>query len=71
MLKKYIDDICNHRDLGYANARTMKIIARTIADVTQLRESRSAEDATRGVVTADDVSSFVWDGSFAPRKVGY
>lgn len=71
VLKKYIDDICNHRDLGYANARTMKIIARTIADVTQLRESRSAEDATRGVVTADDVSSFVWDGSFAPRKVGY
>lgn len=71
VLKAYIDDICRHRDMGYANARTMKIIARTIADITQLRESRSDDGAARGIVTADDVRSFVWDGSFAPRKVGF
>ena len=71
VLKTYISDICHYRDMGYANARTMKIIARTIADIAQLRESRSEEGATRGIVMADDVRSFVWDGSFAPRKVGF
>ena len=71
VLKTYISDICRYRDMGYANARTMKIIARTIADIAQLRESRSEEGATRGIVMADDVRSFVWDGSFAPRKVGF
>ncbi len=71
ILRTYIDGICNNREMGYANARTMKIIARTIADIAQLRESRDGAEAVMGVVTADDVESFVWDAATNPRKVGF
>lgn len=71
-LYRYIGGLCGDRELEYANARTMKILARSIAKIVALRESRSS-GCDKGAVLAADVASFVWQG--LPRagykKVGY
>ncbi len=70
IIKRYIAGLCSRRDLGYANARTMKLISRTIENNYLLRASRSNKPLG-GIVTAEDVAGFVWNEVSQPRRIGY
>lgn len=60
-MQQYIMHLCDNRNLGYANARTMKLLARSIANLTLLRESKqTGKVITKGIVQPQDVSGFVW-----------
>ncbi|MDL2227579.1 AAA family ATPase [Odoribacter sp. OttesenSCG-928-L07] len=73
-LENYISCLCEEKDLGYANARTMAMLAQSIIRITQLRESKDNSDK-KGVVIAEDVKSFTWKGAdykgHARRKIGF
>lgn len=61
VMLRYIGHLCENRSLGYANARTMKLLAHSIASLTLLRESKQTNnDSTKGTVQAEDVADFVW-----------
>ena len=59
ILREYIANLCTNRELSFANARTMKNLARAIFETLVLRLSESEEGNER-VVQACDVESFVW-----------
>ena len=67
ILRKYICDLCNNRETGFANARTMKLLARTISQIVILRISSS--DSAERIVLAEDVESFVWQKIYS--KIGF
>ena len=58
-MRSYIDALCSNRSLSFANARTMKHLARTIYEQVILRE---IEDKTspRKVVLLADVENYTW-----------
>jgi len=73
-LKKYIADMAADRHSGtsVANARTMKLLSRTIYEIVILRESRSASatlSLPRRTVCLCDVERFVWKSE--KKRVGY
>lgn len=72
VLERYIVRLCENRDLGYANARTMKIISRTIILRTYLRMSEQPKEQQAKRVTAEDVACFR-DSVIRPvrNRVGY
>lgn len=66
----YIQGMCSHRELGYANARTMKLISDAIAESYWLRVS-GCEDMDNGDVLWEDVKGFVWKGMPGEKRIGY
>ena len=69
IIAKYISQLCENRELGYANARTMKLLSRSIAGIALLRESKLDKEATKGKVIAQDVKGFIWKN--IKNKVGF
>ncbi len=67
ILIEYIHCLCKNRELGYANARTMKLLSQAIADLVLLRESK--QSSASGRVLAQDVKGFVWRNM--KRKIGF
>lgn len=65
-MSDYIKGLCSRRDLGYANARTMKVISDTLAE-RHLRDN-SKNDNT---ICINDVSSFVWNDSYKEKRIGF
>ena len=66
-MRNYIDQLCTNRTLSFANARTMKHLARTIYEQVILRASKDAS-SPRNRVTLEDVEGYNWQ---QPRKIGY
>lgn len=66
----YIHHLCKQRELGYANARTMKLLANAIVDKCLLRVSRLEETATKSVIW-EDVREFVWKQLKETKKIGF
>ncbi len=66
-IRKYIEALCENRNLSFANARTMKHLARTIYEQVILRASRDKK-SPRNKVLLEDVESYNWQ---QPRKLGY
>ena len=66
-MRAYIEALCSNRNLSFANARTMKLLARTIYEQVVLRESHD-KTSPRRVVLLEDVKSYNWQQS---RRLGY
>lgn len=66
---RYISNLCRQSKLGYANARTMKLISKSIASNYLLRMCEGTEGASR-IVTYEDVKPFVWKDS-ALSRIGF
>ena len=66
-MRAYIEALCTNRNLSFANARTMKLLARTIYEQVVLRESHD-KTSPRRVVLLEDVKSYNWQQS---RRLGY
>lgn len=66
-MRQYIGHLCANRNLSFANARTMKHLARTIYEQVILRASKD-KTSPRNVVTLADVEGYHWQ---QPRKIGY
>ena len=66
-IRKYIELLCENRTLSFANARTMKHLARTIYEQVILRTSRD-KSSPRNRVLLGDVEGYNWQQS---RKIGY
>lgn len=66
-MKKYIMDLCDNPETDFANARTMKHLARTINQIVVLRLSETGSD--NRTVLAEDVESFVWKKIYS--KIGF
>ena len=66
-IRNYIDSLCANKNLSFANARTMKHLARTIYEQVILRASRDKK-SPRNRVLLEDVESYNWQ---QPRKLGY
>ena len=69
IIREYIRNICAHRDLSFANARTMKNISRAIFEKVILRMSISAGPEDERIVLAEDADSFVWER--ISNKIGF
>lgn len=69
VMKKYIYGLCCEPELNYANARTMKIITRTIVQNVYLRLCDVAPEEQILVVEAADVDCFT--SVPVRRKIGY
>lgn len=73
IIRTYIGNLCQNRDLGFANARTMKNLSRAIFEAVLLRLSGAGKDTSEGsherVALACDVDSFVWNS--VKNKIGY
>lgn len=69
IMTEYIGHLCESRELGYANARTMKLLSNTIAGIALLRESRQIPAQAKGEVIAQDVEGFIWKNIW--KKVGF
>ena len=69
IIKKYISNLSSNRDLGFANARTMKNLSRAIFEAVLIRISSSGCADHERVAEAEDVSSFVW--SMTSNKIGF
>ncbi len=67
-MRAYIDDLCSNRDLSFANARTMKLLSRTIYDKMILRQSKCSSRPAN-VVQLEDVESYVWHKPYS--TIGY
>ena len=65
---KYIKEMFEDKGQAIANARTMKLLSRTIYQTIMLRESRNP-DIPRRTVCLCDVEKFVWKRTFT--RVGY
>ncbi|WP_303187840.1 AAA family ATPase [Phocaeicola coprocola] len=65
-MSDYIKGLCSRRDLGYANARTMKVISDTIIE-------RHLSDISKNdnSICINDVSSFVWNNLFKEKRIGF
>ena len=61
-IRRYIDNLCANRNLSFANARTMKLLADTIVHQVYLRSSRDGLPVGEvvEVIEMEDVESFVW-----------
>ena len=66
----YIYGLCKQRDLGYANARTMKLLANAITDKYLLRVSR-LEGTDAKIIIREDVKEFVWKQIRSMEKIGF
>lgn len=69
IITNYIDSLYSNTSLGFANARTMKIVADAIEQIVILRESETTP-TTPGEIIADDLNAFT---TLKPikRKLGY
>lgn len=67
ILVEYIHCLCKNKELGYADARTMKLLSQAVADLVLLRESK--QSSVNGMVLAQDVKGFVWRK--LERKIGF
>ena len=67
-MREYIRDLCSNRELSFANARTMKLLSRTIYDKMLLRQS-SDTSSPKGLIQLGDVESYVWHKPYS--KIGY
>jgi len=70
VLRRYIYGLCSRRDLGYANARTMKLLSAAVSDRYLLRASRE-DVSVPGVVVEEDVAGFVWNEVRGTSRIGY
>ena len=66
----YIHGMCMQRELGYANARTMKLLGNAITDKYLLRVSRSESSDTK-CITREEVKEFVWKPLRGMKKIGF
>ena len=66
----YIYGLCQQRELGYANARTMKLLANAITDKYLLRVSRM-EGTVAKTIIREDVKEFVWKQVKGTKKIGF
>ena len=69
-LADYLHGLCSRRELDYANARIMKVIADAIADPCWQRGGVGAE-GHEGEVLWEDVLGFIWKDFPRARKVGF
>ena len=71
IIKTYIGNLCQNRDLGFANARTMKNLSRAIFEAVLLRLSAAdpSNESSERVAHACDVDSFVWNST--KNKIGF
>ena len=69
-IKKYIGELCENRPLGYANARTMSLLAKNITDNYLLRISMTNK-VHNGQVILKDVEKFVWKTVLQRKRVGF
>lgn len=69
-MSAYIHHLCKQRELGYANARTMKLLANTITDKYLLRVSRLKESDTKSIIW-EDVKEFVWKQLNRNNRIGF
>lgn len=70
-MRKYIFDMATAGGAATANARTMKLLSRSICEMVMLRESREGAGKRAGGhrVQLADVERFVWKNG--KRKLGY
>lgn len=69
-LSVYLRGLCTRRELGYANARTMKLIADAIAEHCWLR-AEAGKSRKGGLVRKEDVQSFVWKDFPIEPRIGF
>ena len=69
-MSEYVHQLCKQRELGYANARTMKLLANAITDKYLLRVSRMEETDTKSIIQ-EDVEDFVWKPLKETKKIGF
>lgn len=70
MMKSYIGHLYENKYLGYANARTMSVLARNISNSYLIRISRN-KISFDGVVIKEDVSRYVWTNVSVRRGIGF
>ena len=66
ILHDYIKWLCTRRELGYANARTMKLISDNIAEKFLAKENR-----TDNVILHSDVELFLCSHKFKDKRIGF
>lgn len=71
VMRRYIKHLAADRRSCYANARTMKIISRTIIQNTYLRLSNMHEAPARATVLPVDVACFDIDGVPPHHTIGF
>ena len=71
VMRRYIRHLAADRRSCYANARTMKIISRTIMQNTYLRISHTHEAPAEATVLRDDVTCFDVDGQRPRHTIGF
>jgi SpoVK/Ycf46/Vps4 family AAA+-type ATPase len=70
IMRSYIEGLSRDPQNDYANARTMKLLATAISQRVRVRTFDASESAA--IVTAEDVSGFVWqDMPVKYKKIGY
>lgn len=69
-IKNYIDGIYRNNSLGYANARTMSLLAKAITNNYLLRIS-SENKFYDGLVIRKDVEKFVWKTTLKKKPIGF
>ena len=69
-MNAYIHGLYSQSELGYANARTMKEIADSIAEQYMIRASREGEDKDK-TITLEDVKPFVWRKIVERKGIGF
>ena len=60
IIREYIGNLCDNRDMSFANARTMKNLSRAIFETMIVRLSSIGDPDAERIVQACDVESFVW-----------
>ena len=60
-MAQYIAGLYSVKHIGYANARTMKVLANTIINNAYLRISHSTTSNDNNRIIQSDVASFVWN----------
>ena len=68
-IRGFIHSLCSNRELGFANARTMKNLSRAILDKMLLRMSKTDKSDVQRIVLDCDVESFIWKK--AGGKIGF
>ena len=67
-MRSYISGMLSDKGPQLANARTMKLLSRTIYEIVMLRESRNASSPRRTVMD-EDVAKFEWNSH--RKRIGY
>ena len=68
-VRNYITRMHDSSKQVATNARTMQLLAGTVAQIAQLRAFRNGEG--QSAVTIDDVSKLDWDGSLLYKRIGF